>query len=725
MSVAGFFSLPQGEYKRKIDPVQAYVEQSAFYIAKKTGVPLEEAVEYIKGEIASGRIDLYKVKAPRLARDKNGDRRKDMTTMYHFIQDVVQDNLLITPSMTCYLRPDQKPSLLAAYIKQNVMKRSAAKKLMFKYEMAQNYEEASIADNAQNSFKIKNNALSGTQAVKSTVLYNRSAHSSLTSVCRSITSVSNANNEKFLRGNRHYWSPEITLYNLIALANDAKHHRLQEAIDRYNLHVPTVNDVVECVTYSSQNYWSNWNETKRLKEFIQTLSDTERAFIVYGGDFYHLAKHNEDFVRTLLSRMVHLEQIEHPDPASVYKKVNEDVIVMGALLAGDMTRGVQIASIIKPDQNGVYKHPTLNALLAGNCDQLHSILMEYETLFTAFYRPNLLPATAGDVPDMYRKAVPVSDTDSSIFTTMWWGKFMTGEYSCDEVSTKTCYVITYFITQTVVHLLAMLSKNFGIGDDLIHDFTMKNEYAFPVFLLSSLAKHYLAMITAKEGNLLPKVKFERKGVNLRNSAASVDIVNKLHQMADDIMVKIYQGEKLDLQALLHEIAMLEKQIYDDVRSGSPTFLRSIQVKDEESYSLKDNAPAVKQHQLWENVFAYKYGSAPELPYKSVTITLQSDSPTKLTKWIDSIEDKVLADKLRNYTMRHFPNGLPTIRLPIAVVSETGIPVELLDQSKFREVVKAIVTPFYIVLASLGLPLLGDKGRYLLSDDQINGFEGVV
>jgi hypothetical protein len=725
MTAAGFFSLSPDEYTRTIDPVEHYIEQNAFYIAKQTGYDINVARQFIIDEFKEGRLDLHQAKAPRLYRDKHGDRHKEMVTLYQYIKEVVDDNLLIAPTMTTYLPPEVKRSLLSDYIIKNMNLRKGFKKQKFKYEMAESVVLASFYDMLQNSTKIKNNALSGTQAVKSNVLFNKSAHSSLTSSCRVITSVSNALNEKFIRGNRHYWSPQIVLNNIIAIANDAKHYPVKETMAKFNIHVPTVDDVMACIHYSTGPYWKNWELSKKITRFVEKLTDEERAFFLYGMDLYHLAKHNDELVRNLLTRFIQMPEQPIDDVEAIYQKVNEDVVILAALLAGDLTKGCQIGDIRGKTEDGQWKFLEKNQILAGNCLQISDLLDEYQVLFTTFFRPNLLPQSVADLPDMYRRAVPVSDTDSSIFTTMYWGKWITGKYSCDELSTKTSYLITYFITQSVIHNLAMLSANLGVSADKIHDLKMKNEYAFPVFILSQLSKHYLALITAQEGNLLPKMKFERKGVNLRNSAASTEIVSRLHQLADQSMLKVYSGESVELAPLLSTVAELEKLIFDDIRSGSPLFLRSIQVKEEESYSQKDNAPAVKQHNLWENVFADKYGAAPELPYKSFTVTLKCNSKNKFNKWVETIEDRVLADKLSRYCEKNFQSGLPTIRLPIANVSETGIPVELIDQSEFREVVRAIMAPFYIILAAFGLPLLGDKARYMLSDDIIEGFDGVI
>lgn len=61
-----------------------------------------------------------------------------------------------------------------------------------------------IKDAEQNAKKIAINSLSGMHGFTGNILYVKSGHSSLTSMCRSATGYGNANNEKLLAGSRHY-----------------------------------------------------------------------------------------------------------------------------------------------------------------------------------------------------------------------------------------------------------------------------------------------------------------------------------------------------------------------------------------------------------------------------------------------------------------------------------------------------------------------------------------
>jgi hypothetical protein len=64
--------------------------------------------------------------------------------------------------------------------------------------------------------------MSGAMSSPSTPLHNKTGHSTLTSGCRNTTSFSNANNEKILTGNRHYYNVNIILNNLVFITSKIK-----------------------------------------------------------------------------------------------------------------------------------------------------------------------------------------------------------------------------------------------------------------------------------------------------------------------------------------------------------------------------------------------------------------------------------------------------------------------------------------------------------------------
>jgi hypothetical protein len=620
-------------------------------------------------------------------------------------------DLRVAPTFTTYVGPDVYPSLYGGYIQEKAKLRKGFKKLKFEYSMKGDEVNESFYDSLQNSCKIKINSLSGTHSSPGTISFLKSGHSTLTSVCRIITSTANATNEKFIAGNRHYYAPMITLANVIALTNDAKNHAVAETIHEYGLAYPTVKQAIELIKRSASYYWTNEDGFSKIERHLEKLTKEEIAFFVYGMDMYHVERFNPEFVKKMFEEYTVVSDVDMGvNPKRVLKEMdNEDLEILALLNCAETAAGIGMKDLEE-------HHPTTFNRICATAHSLSVVQNRYAKFIRTFFRPNLLPPSFADIPSMYRLAIPLSDTDSCVFTNQEWVLKYYPENPFSHKANVINYTMTYFITQVVAHSIAMLSVNLGLKHDQIGGLAMKNEYCFPVLWLTELAKHYYALKSAQEGNIFPKMKEETKGVNLRNSAASKDLNKRLNGFLRGNSEAIVRGEKLSLLEIHRFIADLEYEVYTDIRNGGSQYLRSMQTKDEDSYTQKSDAPAVKQHTLWEEVFAPKYGPAPDLPYRAVSLKLSTKGKSRMQEWFNNIPDKTLVARLQEWMERNNKKDLTTIRLPIDIVSEKGIPVEILSVAQIREVVKMIMNPFYITGSVIGLNMVDSKVSYLFADD---------
>ena len=711
MKLQPAFLKDKSEYRRTYYPIPHYIEQNAHYLSREKGIPFDDALAFIKRKFKSGEIKPDERKVFYLAKDQHGDRFKATTTVFDYFKMIKQHNLRVAPTFTTYVGPEIYPSLYGGYIKEKAKLRKGFKKLKFEYSMKGDVVNESFYDSLQNSCKIKINSLSGTHSSPGTISFLKSGHSTLTSVCRIITSTANATNEKFIAGNRHYYSAMITLINVIAITNDAKNHLVAETIKEYGLSYPTVKDAIELIKDSSSHYWTNEDGFLKIEKHLEKLTQEEIAFFVYGMDLHHVEKFNPAFVKRLFEDFSVVSDFDvGSNPKAILKDLdNEDLEILALLNCAETAAGIGMKDL----ENN---HPVIFNRICATAESLSIVQNRYSKFFRTFFRPNLLPLSFADVPTMYRKAIPLSDTDSCVFTNQEWVLKYYPDTPFVHKANNINYTMTYFITQIVAHSIAMLSVNLGLKHDQIGQLAMKNEYCFPVLWLTELAKHYYALKSAQEGNIFPTMKEEIKGVNLRNSAASKDLNKRLNDFLRGSSEAIVRGEKLSILEIHRYIADLEYEVYCDIRNGGSQYLRSMQTKDEDSYTQKSDAPAVKQHVLWEEVFADKYGNAPDLPYRAVSLKLSTKGKARTEEWLASIPDKTLVARLKEWMARNGKKDLTSIRLPVDVVSEKGIPQEILNIAQIREVVKMIINPFYIAASVLGLELVNSKVSYLYADD---------
>jgi len=699
------FVLPKEAYQRDLNIVAHYVDQSAAYLAKMTGQDIDACRAFVKRSISEGgRFAFKDPKVVHTERGPNGDREIKTSGMLEYIRSSIREREIIAPTLTTYLHPSKKQSLLVNFIDDNVKKRGIAKKAMFRAEMAGDTLQYLIQKNTQANKKISNNSLSGAHVSKSTPLFNKTAHSSLTSTCRSTSGYGNANNEKFLSGNRHYFNPRIVRNNITSIITNTDYKQLQALMEKYGLKYPTTEDVMKCIRYSAMLYWREEAQFEKLQTYVEKLTPLEKAAFVYTGDLYHLKELNPEFVRGFLTELFAYIGEKHADPASVFSLVHEDIKHLACQICPDETRGVE--NLKETEGYGIVASTALN---------VHNTLQKYQDLIRGLWVTPNVPASVAHFPDSIRRAALVSDTDSTIFTVQDWVIWYFGKPTFRKEAMGLAAGMIFLTSQTITHVLARMSANFGIVTDRIHQIAMKNEFKFDVFVPTQVGKHYFALIGCQEGNLFAKHKAEIKGVHLRSSNAPPTIMAGVTQTMKDIMQDILEEREIDLCALLTRIGNVEREIIASVKRGSYEYLRLAQIKDAEAYTKSEEESPYQHYILWNEVFGPKYGVIPPPPYTAVKVSTELDTPVKMRKWLDELEDRDLANRMQNWLDRMGKKKITTFQLPDQVIGVIGLPDEIFRALDIRKIVFDATSSYYTILEALGVFLLNKRQTKLIHD----------
>lgn len=714
------FTYAPEEYSRNTDIIPAYIEDCALFLSRMRRISLDEARTFIKQNMQPGGLAPLKDRDVLiLQRDRRtGDRTKRTTTLTQYFDAVREHQLIMVPTMTVYLNPNQKKSYIAKYIARNLKKRKEYKAAMFQAKMAKDKAKEDYYNILQNSTKIKNNSVSGAHASPSTILYNKSSHSTLTSGCRIATSYANANNEWFLGGNRHYWCPAVVQAHLITTMRHSDLSLIEQAMRHFNLYYPTTVDVMDCIRYSSSLYWSGVETMLKLQALVDTMTPVERAAFVYGSDMHHLAVHNPEFVRSFLGRLSEpaSTSLAFDEAKKVMKEIDDAQKDMVVLLCANVMSGRTLygdGSVCETD-------PIAFGILGQTAKNLLESLNEYELLIKAFWRTSVLPHSIAVLPNIIRRVVMTSDTDSTIFTNQRWTSWFTNNDNFCEKAYQIGYTTTYLTSQLVKHKLALMSANLGVVTEQIHKIEMKNEYYFPVYNLTPSAKHYYALRSAQEGLILDKIETEIKGVHLRDSSAPPHVTKRLKEYMEFILHTTRTKGQLSIHEVFGPVAELEHSIIQDVKQGGLRYMKSAQIKDPVSYVQGDQAPPYQHYLFWEAVFAPKYGSVPPPPFSAVKVSVDLESPSKCREWIQNLADRELAGRIQAWLDQTGKNAFTTFVLPLPILQVTGIPPEIVEAINVRKLARTIVAPFYLVMESLGIYMTNDNAciSRLVSDTYI-------
>lgn len=697
-----YFTYADKDYKRELDPMSDYIELQTFYLSRMSGKTPEEARAFVISQIRPG--GQFELKDPTVAylhRENGRDREKGTTTILEYIASARNRDYIMVPSWSITVPSYVKESLYTSYIDMTSKIRSKYKKAMFIAE--QKNDEAAIRfnDGMQSSSKTSINSISGAAMSPSTVNHTQSLHPALTSVCAASTSIANLNNEKLLAGNRIYTTYQTTLDNIISICIRADLPLLEIAMTEFNIHYPSTDDVMTCINKSTDLYWRSEEQTAKLRSLVEKLTPLEKAAFVYTGDLYHLDKFNPDLVYDFLqgfSQRVNT-MLDLPTAEAVYKEADSDVVVAAKLLCKEYLMGTTMEDLKT-------EHPDQFGVVCANMVVIEEHLERYKNLIKGVFRSPFLNPGGNRymIRNMLREAVLTSDTDSTIYTAQYWVKRMVGNIGFEDAHYNVGATISFLVNKTVYNQLGLMSKNLGFEDKNLHIISMKNEYYFPVYTLTNQTKNYFAYISVREGNVYSKMKLEKKGVGLRSSKIPSNVMERFDGYVRSMMDKIISCQKITLDELFEVPYNTECMVRESIIEGYTDYFQTAQVKSADSYKAGYDAPIQKLHRLWEDVFAPKYGSPPEIPYVALKISTNLTSAKKLAAWVNSIEDEELAARLQSYLLNENKKDLGTIYVPKTTIGFGTLPTEIVSIIDVNKQLMNVMAPFYLTLESFGFYL---------------------
>jgi hypothetical protein len=704
------FMLPTSDYARDLDIIEGAIADNARYLQLMTQSAYEQCAEWVREQFrTTGQFPLIDPKTFVLDKNMNGDRSKKTTTFMGFLKRVEKQNLLLSPSLTAYLPESVRQSTHAIYIKEGVANRKKVKGQQMDAEMAGDFELAQVRKGEQENFKINNNSYSGATVSAATILYYKSTHSSLTSTCRTATSYANANNEKFLMGNRHYYNPEVTKANLVSIINLTDMDKLQKAVDKYGLVYPSAEDVVDMVLYSTKNYWQNRVYTQHIRQMALGMTPLQRAAVMYVGDLYHLNKHNPIPTRRFLESISQVGDNQNTMTKDEYDSIRDgDLKLLVKFLCFEQVRG-------RSDERLEKENPEVFDLLHSTCKGVVDGLDYHRDLINALYLTKCIPHSIHAFKDSYRRAAVISDTDSTMFTMQFWVEEFHGRICFTPEAKRLVFGLVFLVSEVVMHILAIQSANMGVGEDKLRLLAMKNEYYFAVLSLTTRSKHYFASQDAVEGIMFEQARMEVKGVGLRDSKVQPFVNKAAKKLMSHIIDSVKAEQPIDLPSILKDIADMERSIYVSVRTGKAEYLTTGQCKQSNAYKSEEDNDTYKKYLFWKDVFGPSYGEIPAPPYSFYKISLTASNRTKMNEWFDSIEDKRLGMRLKEWALANQKTGLTSVNVPASVVENMGVPETITRVADVRTIISNTMGVFYLIMESLGIFLIDANNSRLISD----------
>lgn len=684
------------KYHRHLDVLEESVKTYAHYFHIKSGKPIALCEDYIRNQIKEGaKFELKPITLTGLKQDENGDRVLSSVRFDRFIGILKRRRHILTPNLAVYNHPAVKMSPLVKYIKLKKAGRNVVKKRGQQAEQLGDYGEFSMCNNLEYAIKVLINSLSGSHASMYTPLWNESAHSTLTSISRVYVSYSNASTERFLMGNRHYWSKDVVLENILTITRNTDYVALGKLVTKYKLHVPTADEVLSSITRSTQFYWQSTAQLNIIKDLVSKLSDLQRVAFIYTGDFYNLYTFNDTLAKNLIDNITDVK-----DRLAHYPEADLDQIVYKAATGTASLASIYCKSFLKgttihkvkensPENYRVYANTILHIELA---------LLEYEDLLTVLFRTENLPSTIYNYPNSIRRCVIGSDTDSVMYTVQQQVIWRYGRLILDDSVDPFSTTISYLNNLVVDHSLIVVGKQMGVADEELQTLQMKNEFEFPVYFKANRAKHYATLMSAKEGLAFSKLRSEIKGVGLKDSKIPKFVMHSLDKELILAMTEVIETGKLKAFPILQKIANFEHVIIQSLLRGEITYLVTVNINHKDGYK-NPNSSNYLHHELWDEVFAKTFGKNAAPPYRAVKISTIVGKKNLFKNWIQTV-DSSISEPLLNFMKERGKDSFVQLLLPLEIVGG-GIPELFISALDIKRTVADISAGYYILLEMMG------------------------
>ena len=681
-------------YSRDYDIPGNYTRIITKHLSTKYNKPVEVIRPWVEKKIEDKKM----IKDPTLdvlRRGKNQDRYRTKTTLLTYLRWVETNDLVMGPNMVAYNNVKDKVSYVGEFILGNLTKRSKTKKLMAEYYAQSNYHMASQMNLLQANYKLFNNSISGATSSPHNSLYFASSHTTLTSVCRSCTSFANASNEKLFASNRTYFTLEDAVANISDIASNAPISDIQKTMMKYGLTVPTVEYVTEQVmkTLRLYNYRGLAKMTDDVREALVGLRPYELAAFSFIADLNAFKDFNSEFLRKFTEGFLTKPTKPHPTPEKVIDEAYEDITILTSQLNSEYTRGTSIKEIKKTDK-------VTFGLYAAHVKSISDHLDEHKDFIHAFLSTHTMPQHLHSVPLMTRKVVVGSDTDSSIFSVESMVDWYEGDTDFTVQSEKTASIFAFIATQIVANSMASLSGQMSVRKDQFFRIGMKSEYFMPVLSLNNAQKHYVYLEAVKEGTVFETPKLAVRGVGYKNSRVPTEVMDLTNDWYKECLMKTYRNERLTVEQVMALPAYIEHCIKDSITACKPDLYIAAKVKQKSGYK-KPLSSAWGYIDLWNHVFADKYGAVNELPCTGVKVNVKLNNRRVVEGFAQHLGGE-MGENLISWCKSNNKWKFGMLIIPQHMVLTGKIPEEIIPYVDVDKVLNSMTTQFYNFMSTYGI-----------------------
>lgn len=536
-------------------------------------------------------------KENKLRVNNNYTKREIITDYLSLANDLINDKAIMTTEGVLFCKHGTVKNPFYNLIQYLVDKRDEAKKEMKKHPKGS--EEFNAWNLKQTNYKVSCNALYGCAGQYSSIFYNLYLCTAVTGQGRGCISASITMFESFLGNNVKFSSLTEALQfieNIVEDQKNPKFYRFKDwdILDR-NI------TIEECFLRIIKNCGGDgWIPSNEARDAIwKTICNLDQRCInvlYYKNNLYKFCE-NRKIINLILTILVKLEK-PFLDPNKIPKESEEELV----LLKDIMFEYVYYRHMYIDKLHRVYDMQRDVVLITDtdsciiSLDEWYRFVLKYTIgiPMKVKYTSAQLEEEGDKLIKQYQENQPKYDYDfyNDKLVEAKRKKYPLIVIEEDSLRYSIVDIMSYIVSQLILDYMVLFSENYNTKasnrDCLL---IMKNEFLFKCLLLTKGKKNYADLQLVQEGNIVPENKqLDIKGLPMTKVGIPETTSNRLKKILE---FDILRNSFIDQVDIIKKFAILEKEIYESLKSKDKSFHKPARIKSMYAYKKPMSIQGIK------------------------------------------------------------------------------------------------------------------------------------
>lgn len=676
--------------------VDSYVQNMTDFLVRTKNMNRKDAEDKVR-EIARERVQNHTVEIQDTNDYGNLELKND--NLYQLI-DRNRGNVIV-PSGSIYYPSTKKEGVINQFLKDKKDERAKYKNAQFEAQARGDKESEKILKAMQKVVKVVMNALPGGFASPHNLFYDKGGYNTITSLARSLISISYTVAEQLLCGIFGWFEEDDVITHIINTLKDAPtEQEVNSVLNQFNLKEPSRDELLKFFYSVAGVYHGSDFKMPTVETMTANLANHEVTFLYYFFNLKHIFYDNFDAIKPWIDKTLDINNI--PPASESDSNMDEDLLVLVTTMIHEYLQEAQVEEELKNNTD-------FGKWITAVAHHVQSELNKFTPVLDTFVKRKTGFPRLNRNKYMIRESVIISDTDSTIFTLKQWVQWYYQKLEIDATSLSFSAFMVYLLTKVNANEMWKFGERHEVGEENCHIAQMKNEFIYPTLLLFDKKKTYAGIVAIQEGNVLKELDTDVKGTTLKGSSVSEDVNDFIENLLKEDICKTSMKRKLSAMEMIQKVTDFERKIYTSLKKGETNYLRIANIRDPSEY--KDAlATQYFSYLAWQHIFAEKYGDH-EIPVKTTAYKIVDKIPKDYMEWLSNHYPDI-AQKFIGFKQEYKKDPTYILSNPISATA----PEEIIPIIDIRGTLKTIMGPIYDILIKIGIPAgYFRKQNLLLSD----------